>query len=769
VSLIAALIYWLIVALWLAILWTVCLAYLRNPLTFGATRLLLTVVGIDTVRNIVENLYFGLYFGAQYGLFPGAIVGVLGQPHLLIIPKLVNVAAACVVLGLLLLRWLPVALKERAGAEEEVRRKTEALTQEIEEHHRLYETSADLIVVTDGERIISRISHSCIAILGYRPEEMMGRQGEDFVCDSDRETLHKELQLSMQGSARRHFQAGFVHRSGRTVMLAWTGVWSEQARRFFLIGRDMTESDEAQRALVESERLARGIAETSLDAFLQINESGVITGWSSEAERIFGWSQREAVGQGYESLLFHGKHDPEMNCLSVRQRPDGRGRFEVDAYRRDGKEIKIELSVSTFEKQQGCIFNCFVRDLTDKIAAETQLRQSQKMEAIGHLTGGMAHDFNNILTVITGTIEILAEAVTDRPDLTAITKMIDDAAERGADLTKRLLAFARKQPLRPREVDVNALIVSTVKLLRPTLGEQIEIQTLLAEDPWPALVDPGQLTTAILNLALNARDAMPKGGKLIIEAHNCHLDQSYASQNFEVKPGAYVMVAISDTGCGIPGELVGKVFEPFFTTKEVGKGTGLGLSMVYGFVKQSQGHVNIYSEEGYGTTVKLYLPKSLDISTSPEAPLAIENTKGGNEIILIVEDDPLVRDYVNTQVRSLGYAPLSAADAEQALDIIRGAAAIDLLFTDVIMPGSMNGRQLVEEARKLRSDLKVLYTSGYTDNAIVHHGRLDSGVLLLEKPYRKADLARMIRAALGSTASTGSSRDIAAKPETTEA
>jgi PAS domain S-box-containing protein len=749
VSLIAALVYWVIVALWLAILWTVCLAYLRNPLTFGATRLLLTVVGIDTVRNIVENLYFGLYFGAQYGLFPGSIVGVLGQPHLLIIPKIINVAAACVVLGLLLLKWLPIALKERAKAEEEVRRKTEALTREIEEHHRLYETSADLIVVTDRDGVISRISHSCIAILGYQPEEMIGRRGGDFVCDSDRETLQKELQLSMQGSAIRNFQAGLVHKGSRTVGLAWTGVWSEQARRFFLIG----------------------IVETSLDAFLQINEDGIITAWSREAERIFGWSQHEAVGQGYESLLFKGKHDPEMNCLSIRHRPDARGRFEMDAYRQDGKQIRIELSVSTFEKRQGCIFNCFIRDLPDKVAAETLLRQSQKMEAVGQLTGGMAHDFNNILTVITGTIEILAESVADRPDLTLITKMIDDAAERGADLTQRLLAFARRQPLQPREVDVNALIVSTVKLLRPTLGEHIEIQTQLAEDPWPALVDPGQLTTAILNLALNARDAMPKGGKLIIESHNCDLDQSYASQHFEVKPGAYIMLAISDTGCGIPAELVSKVFEPFFTTKEVGKGTGLGLSMVYGFVKQSQGHVNIYSEEGYGTTVKLYLPKSLDISASPAAPMAIDNSKGGDEIILIVEDDPLVRDYVNTQVRSLGYAPLSAANAEQALDIIRGSVPIDLLFTDVIMPGSMNGRQLVEEALKLRSDLKVLYTSGYTDNAIVHHGRLDSGVLLLEKPYRKADLARMIRAALSSTpstASTRSSHDIAPRPETTD-
>ena len=390
------------------------------------------------------------------------------------------------------------------------------------------------------------------------------------------------------------------------------------------------------------------------------------------------------------------------------------------------------------------------RDLTEKQAAEAQFRQAQKMEAVGQLTGGIAHDFNNILTVITGTIGILAEAVTENPQLTAIAKMIDDAAERGASLTKHLLAFARRQPLQPREIDVNTLVLETVKLLRPTLGEQIQINPLLAKDAWTALVDPSQLTTTILNLSLNARDAMPSGGKLVIETNNVYLDEGYAEMHNEVTVGNYVMIAVSDTGSGIHAANLERVFDPFFTTKEVGKGTGLGLSMVFGFVKQSNGHIKIYSEEGHGTTVKVYLPRATGLSDPVVELLSSASIEGGDEIILIVEDDTLVRKYVVTQIEGLGYTTLEAGNAAEALAVIDNVGTIDLLFTDVIMPGPMNGRQLVDEALKRRPTLKTLYTSGYTENAIVHHGRLDSGVLLLAKPYRKSDLARMIRTALDS-------------------
>jgi CheY-like chemotaxis protein len=376
------------------------------------------------------------------------------------------------------------------------------------------------------------------------------------------------------------------------------------------------------------------------------------------------------------------------------------------------------------------------------------MRQAQKMDAIGQLTGGVAHDFNNILTVITGTIGILADAVADRPELVSIAKLIDDAAERGAQLTKHLLAFARKQPLQPVEIDINSLVLEAAKLLHPTLGEHIEISPKLSDDAWPTLVDASQLTTAVLNLSLNARDAMPRGGKLTLETDNVHLDQDYASMNSEVAPGDYVMVAVSDTGTGIPAALMEKVFDPFFTTKEVGKGTGLGLSMVFGFVKQSGGHIKIYSEEGHGTTVKIYLPRSSGQGQTASDLVSSAEVKGGSETVLVVEDDMLVRNYVMTQVASLGYATLEAANATEALKIIDDGAHIDLLFTDVIMPGPMNGRQLVDEALRRRPQLKTLFTSGYTENAILHHGRLDEGVLLLAKPYRKPELARMIRVAL---------------------
>jgi signal transduction histidine kinase/CheY-like chemotaxis protein len=387
----------------------------------------------------------------------------------------------------------------------------------------------------------------------------------------------------------------------------------------------------------------------------------------------------------------------------------------------------------------------------EKEATESNIQQAQKMEAIGQLTGGVAHDFNNILTVITGTIEILSDAVKDRPHLVQITNLISGAAARGAELTKHLLAFSRRQPLQPRNTDVNALVIDAAGLLRPTLGEHIEIESMLAHDSAPALIDPSQLSTAILNLALNARDAMPDGGKLTLETKNVVLDENYARLNSEVRPGNYVMIAVSDTGSGIPSNLLEKVFEPFFTTKEAGKGSGLGLSMVYGFVKQSNGHIKIYSEEGHGTTVKLYLPQAT--GGGPEEPAG--ETGGyagehGDQAILIVEDDPLVREYVVAQITRFGFRTLAAGNAAEALAIIDGPERIDLLFTDVMLPGGVNGRQLATEGIKRRPELKVLYTSGYAENALIHHGRLDAGVLLLPKPYVSADLARMLLTALAS-------------------
>jgi PAS domain S-box-containing protein len=633
----------------------------------------------------------------------------------------------------------------------EAKRTERALQREIEERRRIFEASQDLILILDSRGKVVQVSPSCESILGYRPDEVIGHSGAEFIHPDDMETWHAEMRAERRGDRPSMSDTRIFHKDGHAVTLSWLGTWSEPAKRYFFVGRDMTESRLAQENLRESEHLARNIIETALDAFVQIDENGSILNWNPKAENIFGWRREEALGKNaIELVVAETDRKAAREALksfldsSAGQFP-GR-RHEITARRRSGREFNAELSITALRRREGILFNAFIRDLTDKIAAQERIRHSEKMEAMGQLTGGVAHDFNNILTVISGTIEILADAVASDPQLAAITRMIDEAAVRGADLTQHLLAFARKQPLQPHEIDINGLIIDTAKLLRPTLGERIQIESAFQDEACVAIVDPNQLTTAIVNLALNARDAMPDGGKLILETGLAYLDDAYSGTN-DIPPGQYVLIAVSDTGSGIPPAMLEKVFDPFFTSKGPGKGTGLGLSMVYGFVKQSAGHIKIYSEQGHGTTIKMYLPPGHDARDGSDgmSPQAIE---GGHETILVVEDDRLVRDYVLTQLHSLGYITLAAANAAEALAIVAAGKPFDLLFTDVVMPGAMNGRQLADELHKTRPELKVVYTSGYTENAIIHHGRLDVGVLLLPKPYRKSDLARIIRRAV---------------------
>lgn len=633
----------------------------------------------------------------------------------------------------------------------EARRAERALQQQLEERRQLFDTSQDLIMIMSSHGEIAQISPSSETILGYKPDEMIGRSGVDFIHPAHLDQSREEMRALRRGGHPKLADTRCLHRDGHEVWLSWLGNWSDQAKRFFFVGRDMTEARHAAESLRDSEQLARNIIETALDAFVQTDDRSTIQNWSSRAEELFGWRRDEALGRNAVDLIVAESERDRVKAGLARFLESAEGqtlnrRHELMVRRRDGKEFKAELSVTALRRREGILFNVFYRDLTDKIASEERIRHADKMEAVGQLTGGVAHDFNNILTVITGTIEILAEAVAKDPGLAAITKMIDEAAGRGAELTQHLLAFARKQPLQPREIDINSLIVDTAKLLRPTLGEQIQIESVFEDESCVAVVDPNQLTTAILNLALNARDAMPGGGKLIVETGGAYLDEVYASVN-DVRPGHYMLIAVSDTGTGIPANMLARVFDPFFTSKGPGKGTGLGLSMVYGFIKQSAGHIKIYSEEGHGTTIKMYLPpgKTPTAVADGVMPASIE---GGHETILVVEDDRLVRDYVLAQLHSLGYVTLQAANAAEALTIVASGKPFDLLFTDVIMPGKMNGRQLADEVLKSRPDLRVVYTSGYTENAIIHHGRLDSGVLLLAKPYRKSDLARIIRKAL---------------------
>jgi signal transduction histidine kinase/CHASE3 domain sensor protein/ActR/RegA family two-component response regulator len=506
------------------------------------------------------------------------------------------------------------------------------------------------------------------------------------------------------------------------------------------------------------------------DAVMVVDEGPRIVISNPAAERLFG--PNAEVGSAVASDEWHATYkcfNPDGTPLSKDDVPVVRAargesvdNVEIIVRRPETpKNLHLVANGRPLRDACGAVIGAVMvyHDVTQAIETERQLRQSQKMDAIGQLTGGVAHDFNNILTVITGTIDILANAVSHDPTLAAIARMIDEAAERAAELTRRLLAFSRRQPLQPRVTDINGLIIDSARLLRPAVGEPIEITLDLEPEAWPALVDPNQLTTALLNLAFNARDAMPNGGKLTLETSNVVLDGDYARVHDGVVAGHYTLIVVSDTGSGIPEAIRDKVFEPFFTTKGVGRGTGLGLSMVYGFVKQSGGHINLYSERGVGTSINIYLPRACEQSERSSESPSVAPLQGGTETILVTEDDAMVRAHVIAQLTGLGYKTLAASNASQALAILDQGEPFDLLFTDVVMPGEMNGRELADEVLRRRPAARVLFTSGYTEKVLIHNGRLEPGLQLLAKPYRKADLARMVRIAL--SASTPVSEKVA--------
>ncbi|MCP1763605.1 ATP-binding protein [Bradyrhizobium japonicum] len=501
-----------------------------------------------------------------------------------------------------------------------------------------------------------------------------------------------------------------------------------------------------------SAQMTQAVIKTALDAFIQTDANGIILEWSVQAEALTGWTRKEALGADVVNLLIaeplrDGFRQRMMRLLpELSDTPIGI-RFEATLLHRNGDQILIEASSTALQLGGRTIINNFVKDVTQKRAAEEQLIQAQKMEAVGQLTGGIAHEFNNMLTVITGTIEILADAVKDDPPLATITKLISEAADRGAVLTSSLLSFARKQALQPAEIDVNELLEEVAKLLLATFDKTIEIVSRLDRNVWLAFADRGQLSAALLNLAINARDAMLDGGKLTLTTRNVVFGVREAVAVGAGYAGDYVEIEIADTGTGIPQAILERIFDPFFSTKDVGKGTGLGLSMVFGFVKQSGGGIKVTSEEGRGTIFRIYLPKA---ETSTLRPAGYDERKvvGGTETILCVEDDRDVRQYVTVQLESLGYKVISAANATEALALVAEGTPFDLLFTDIVMAGGVNGRELAEQMVAARPSLRVLFTSGYAYDSLHAQGRATMGAPLLAKPYRKAELARMLRRSL---------------------
>jgi PAS domain S-box-containing protein len=610
---------------------------------------------------------------------------------------------------------------------------------------RLVESNIIGILFWDAAGNITNANDAFLDIVGYSRQELLSgmvHRLEITPAEYRAQDEQRVEEIRVTGRVA-PFEKEYLRKDGsRVPVLIGAALLEGSADEGVAFVLDLTERKRA-------EDKSRLLMEQAHDAILVLGPGGVVLEANRKTEILLGRRRDEMVGHTLVSVM-EPADAAELDAL-LATGSAGLRRLRLSGA--DGKVLDVEVSAARASIAGQDAIILIARDITQRLQLEEQLRQSQKMDAIGQLTGGVAHDFNNILTVITGTIEILIDDLPDRPNLAAIAGMIDEAATRGADLTRQLLAFARKQTLQPRDTDINTLIIDTARLLRPTLGEEIEIESMLGEECWHAMIDPSQLPAALLNLAVNGRDAMPNGGKLTFSSANVILDETYAEANPEVEPGAYVMIAVSDTGIGIPAAIRDRVFEPFFTTKEIGKGTGLGLSMVYGFVKQSGGQIKIYSEEGHGTTIKIYLPRSSEEAERYDTP-APTDPQGGSESILVVEDDALVRHYVIAQFQSLGYTTISAANGPEALELVDRGVEFDLLFTDVIMPGGMNGRQLAVEITKRRPGVPGLYTSGYPENAIIHHGRLDPGVALLNKPYRTPDLARMVRQVLAARAAS---------------
>ena len=490
-------------------------------------------------------------------------------------------------------------------------------------------------------------------------------------------------------------------------------------------------------------------------AIYMLDARGVVTSWNPGAQRFKGYAAEEIVGRHFSCFYTDEDRAADLPAISL-ETAEREGRWETEGWRvrKDGSRFWAHVVIDCIRGDAGEVigFAKITRDITERRETQRALEearealfQSQKIEALGQLTGGVAHDFNNLLTVIIGGLDTLKRS--EPHETVRRGRALDmslHAAERAASLTSRLLAFSRRQPLQPTPTDLNILVRDMTELLHSTLGEAVELEGVLTPRLWQVEVDQNQLESAILNLAVNARDAMPAGGKLTIETGNTFLDESYSAKDAEVLSGQYAVVAVSDTGSGMPKETLARAFEPFYTTKEVGRGTGLGLSMVYGFVKQSGGHVTIYSEVGQGTTVKLYFPRYIGAGApaGPEEKLAPAASNG--EVVLAVEDNDAVRAYSVMSLTELGYQVLEARDAEAALAILESDQPIDLLFSDVVLPG-MSGRALVDRALELRPGLRVLFTTGYSRNAIVHQGRLDAGVQLISKPFTFGQLAARVR------------------------
>ncbi|HKV40061.1 MAG TPA: ATP-binding protein, partial [Blastocatellia bacterium] len=599
------------------------------------------------------------------------------------------------------------------------------------------------------------VSQQAERILGYPVEQWLNDPDfwRDHIHPDDRQWA-LDLCLKATAEGRDHeFKYRMMASNGQAVWLhdfVTVAVEDNRAVKLQGVMVDITDRELAQEALRKSEEEHRVFFELDLAANFVSTPEGRLLKCNPAFARMFGFdSVEQALDSGGSSVYLSPQaRSSFLALLESRKRLE---RFEEDLRRRDGTTIHvIENVIGSFDAQGRLTeIRGYLMDDTERRKIEEQLRESQKLEAIGRLAGGIAHDFNNVLTVVLGYSQLMLRKMPRSDPGYAEALEIRVAGERAAALTNQLLAFSRRQILQPTVLNLSDVVANLDKMLRRIIGEDIDLITVA--DPAAGMVkaDPGQIEQVIINLAVNARDAMPDGGRLTIETANVYLDESYAANHISVKPGAYVMVAVSDNGAGMDEEIMSHIFEPFFTTKESGKGTGLGLSTVYGIVKQSGGNIWVYSEPERGSTFKVYLP-CVDEDVNPAVhPRLAESEHRGTEIVLLVEDETPVRQLAVRGLREAGYTVLEASGATEALRLIAEPAnqQIEIVVTDVIMPG-MGGKELADQVKTIRPDVKVLFVTGYTDNAIVHHGYLDAGIDVLQKPFTPSALARRVREVL---------------------
>ena len=665
-------------------------------------------------------------------------------------------------------------IKVNESLEEEIaeRERIEKELRESKKKYRLYfENTTEVIYSISSDLILTDISHAVKGMMDYMPEELIGKSVIELANDVgilspvSLQAAFEDIQTVLKGNRIESATYEFVAKDGSRRIGEVSGaplIIDEQIIGILSVVRDVTSREQAEKALRESEKRYRRLTENAKDMIWRTSYKGEVLYVNSAVESMLGYSPKECIGRSSYDYLTNDSIEKTVRWMKAAMGSDPpKDHFsgDVEYIHKDGHIVPCELSVSIVQNpQDSAIFlEGITRDISqrkraeeEKAKLEEQLRQSQKMEAIGRLAGGVAHDFNNTLTVINGYAEMLLSFLNSSDVLYPDVEEIKKAAERASGLTQQLLAFSRKQIIAPRVICLNDMVLQSHKMLGRIIGEDIELKFVPASELWPIKVDPVQIDQILINLAANARDALPKGGRLIVETANAIHDEEYCRMRPDVFPGEYVSMSVSDNGCGMDEETKNHIFEPFFSTKGKNKGTGLGLATVYGAVKQNRGFINVYSEPGFGTTFKIYFPRIKQQEKSRSEPTA-KSLPTGTETILLIEDEEMVRGLARKILSLQNYNVLDAACDTEALTICKAhKGTIDLVLTDVVMP-KLNGRELFEELKKIKPELKVLYMSGYTENVIAHHGVLEEGTPFIQKPFTIDALAVKVREVLDHT------------------